>query len=52
MPKDESSNQRDSSMSWWLWEIIILAGVALLAVLAITARELPSIRRYLRMKSM
>jgi hypothetical protein len=39
-------------MSWWLWEIVILAGLAALAALIITIRELPSIRRYLRLRSM
>jgi hypothetical protein len=39
-------------MSWWLWQIIALGGAVLLVVLAVTARELPAIRRYLKMRSM
>lgn len=52
MQKRESSSEGGRAMSWWLWEIIVLAGVVMLVVLAVTARELPAIRRYLRMKSM
>lgn len=39
-------------MTWWLWEIVVLTGVVALVALVVTIRELPSIRRYLRIKSM
>lgn len=39
-------------MSWWQWEIGILTGIAALVALVVTIREIPSIRRYLRIRSM
>lgn len=49
----QGGEHRDSAMAGWLlWEIKIMAGIAAAVTLALTARELPAIRRYLRMRSM
>lgn len=49
MKKMVRKNQRRSSdMSWWIWALIGVGGAALV----ITARELPAIRRYLKMRKM
>ena len=39
-------------MSRWLWDIAILAGIVVLVALVVAAREIPAIRRYMRIKSM
>lgn len=39
-------------MSWWLREILALTGIVALVALVVSIREIPAIRRYLRLRSM
>ena len=52
MSESSNSDERGGSMSWWLTEILVLTGIAALVALVVTVREIPSIRRYLRIRSM
>ena len=51
MENRESPKETRGAVRSWLWELVILGAVLVLVVLALTARELPASRRYLRRES-
>ena len=52
MSTSSNSNRNGKPKSGRLWDIPMLAGIVALVALAVTVREIPALRRYMRMRSM